>query len=170
MPGDVAADNGVWIYRDEDVASLSVGGIIESRSGGVVFPDGTVQTSAYPGDAGFISSSDCPSSTIQLHPGVCMDDEWQPATTAMHANFFCMDRGAHLCTHGELYSACVQGADGMSGGKHFDKKWFGNWAGVDHVVCGNDSNDNDCTDFDGQCEKNNKLKYRCCYSIHTGGL
>jgi hypothetical protein len=67
-----------------------------------------------------------------------------------------MDEGAHMCTYDEFYSAWKNG----NNPSFLLNDGIGNIVGDDQVLCVNDTSN--MTNFEGVCDKNASLWYRCC--------
>jgi hypothetical protein len=67
-----------------------------------------------------------------------------------------MDEGAHMCTYAEFHMAWNNGNDPA----FFNNDGIGNTVGDDDVLCVN--NTTDPSNFEGVCNKNSNLWYRCC--------
>lgn len=112
-----------------------------------------------------VKAGSCPSETVEIYNGLCIDDHWRSAATMPIAADNCYFQGGHVCTYGELTAACKNAVAGCGAGD-VNGKWIGNVCGDDCALCGNGVDS--CDNFEGTCDKDDNRQYKCCYGSVGG--
>ena len=125
----VTTSGGIGIGTTNPSSPLTVSGVVESKSGGFKFPDGTTQTTASSG--GGIPS--CPSGftmvgTAGKRGNFCIDTSQRSAATFYNAMSTChnlslTEGDAFLCDLKEWYKACQVGGSPSLAGMTGDWEW-----------------------------------------------
>jgi hypothetical protein len=156
----IDANGNVGIGSTSPGQKLSVNGTIESKAGGVKFPDGTTQTTAAPN----IGLASCPSGFTMIGTSgkrgtYCIDTTERTASTWLTAKQTCFnlnlaEGAAMMCDHSEWYKACLAGTPtGMTG----------NWEWVDEIhYAGAEMAGSANCDSLNNANFTNSYVFRCC--------
>jgi hypothetical protein len=126
-------------------------------------PAGTFATGSYVFNTGTtvsiegkLTQGGCPAFFSPAGANLCYG-QWRNPRTYAEAQRSCILDAAHVCTYDETY--IIWSTFGHSQGMA-DGDWIGNVTADNKRLCVN--KDNDVTDFEGECDKRDVRRFRCC--------